>query len=140
MARASAGWDATELGIGLLRIGTGATLFLRHGWEKQPLHWAQMMAHFPDPIHIGAQPSFLIAFFADFVCAFLLTLGLATRWAALICLVNSAVAWAFVHHFAFFGRGGGGEHGEVIVLYLVSLLTLVLAGPGSASIDRMRGL
>ncbi len=139
MARGTSGVDETELGIGLLRIGTGVTLFLRHGWEKQPLHWAQFWGHFPDPIHIGSKPSFLIAFIADFVCAFLLTLGLATRWMALFCLVNIAVGWAFVHHFAFFGRGPGGEHGEVMVLYLIALLTLVLTGSGAASIDRLRG-
>jgi hypothetical protein len=61
-----------EMGLAILRIGTGATLFLRHGWEKQPMHWAQFMAHFPDPIHIGAHASFFIAFLSDFVCALLL--------------------------------------------------------------------
>jgi putative oxidoreductase len=139
MARGLPALDEGELGIALLRIGTGATLFLRHGWEKQPLHWAAYWGHFPNPIHIGSHASFLIAFFADFVCAFLLTLGLATRWVAFICFANIAVAWSFVHHFAFFGRGDAGEHGELIVLYLVALLTLVLVGPGGISIDRLRG-
>lgn len=137
--RAAAGFDATELGIGILRIGTGVTLFLRHGWEKQPMHWAQYMAHFPDPIHIGSRPSFLIAFVADFVCAFLLALGLATRWVALFCFANLTVAWVLVHRFAFIGRGSAGEHGELVVLYLVALLALVFAGPGTPSIDHMRG-
>ena len=139
MARGASAVDETEVGIGILRIATGATLFLRHGWEKQPLHWAQYWGHFPNPIHIGAKPSFLIAFLADFVCAFLLTLGLATRWMAFFCLLNIAVAWVFVHHFAFTGRGPAAEHGELIVLYLIALLTLVLTGSGAASIDRLRG-
>ena len=128
-----------QIALAVLRIGTGATLFLRHGWEKQPVHWAQFMAHFPDPIHIGAKPSFLIAFVADFVCAFLLVLGLGTRWVALFCFANILVAWALVHRFAFFGKGPGSDHGELIVLYLIALLTIVIAGPGSFSIDARRG-
>lgn len=46
-------------------------------------------------------------------------------------------AWAFVHYFAFLGKEPGPEHGELIVLYLAALLTLLIAGPGSASLDRL---
>lgn len=42
----------TQAGLAGLRVWTGATLFLRHGWEKQPAHGAQFVAHFPDPIGI----------------------------------------------------------------------------------------
>ena len=129
--------ERPEIGLALLRVWTGATLFLRHGWEKQPAHWAQFMAHFPNPIGIGSHPSFFIAFFADFVCAILLVIGLGTRWAALFCFANILVAWAFVHHFAFFGKGPGSDHGELIVLYLGALLTLLIAGPGAACLDRI---
>ena len=129
--------ERPQAGLALLRVWTGATLFLRHGWEKQPAHWAQFMAHFPNPIAIGSHPSFLIAFFSDFVCGILLIVGLGTRWAALICFMNIFVAWAFVHHFVFFGKGPGSDHGELIVLYLGALLTLLIAGPGAACLDRM---
>ena len=67
----------------------------------------------------------------------LLIIGLGTRWAALYCLGNIFVAWAFVHHFAFAGKGPGSDHGELIVLYLGVLLTLLIAGPGAACLDRM---
>jgi putative oxidoreductase len=97
--------ERAAAGLALLRVCTGAVLFLRHGLEKQPAHWAQFMAHFPDPIGIGSHPSFLIAFISDFVCGILLILGLGTRWAALFSLGNIFVAWAFVHHFAFLGKG-----------------------------------
>jgi putative oxidoreductase len=129
--------ERAQAGLALLRLWTGAMLFLRHGLEKQPAHWAQFMSHFPDPIGIGSHPSFLIAFFSDFVCSILLMIGLGTRWAALYCFTNIFVAWAFVHHFAFFGKGSGSDHGEVIVLYLGALLTLVVAGPGAASLDHL---
>ena len=129
--------ERTQAGLALLRICTGATLFLRHGWEKQPAHWAQFMAHFPDPVGIGPHASFLVAFFSDFVCGIFLMIGLGTRWAALFCLGNIFVAWAFVHHFTFLGKGPGSDHGELIVLYLGALLTLLIAGPGAACIDRI---
>jgi uncharacterized membrane protein YphA (DoxX/SURF4 family) len=49
------------------------------------------------------------------------------------------VAWALVHRFAFFGRGPGSEHGELMVLYLLSLLTLVVHGSTPFSVDSVRG-
>lgn len=129
---------STEPGLAILRIGTGLTLFLRHGWEKQPMHWAQFLAHFPDPVHLGAKPSFFIAFVSDFVCSLLLVFGIATRWVALFCFCNILVAWALVHRFAFFGRGAG-EHGEVIVLYLIATLALVVSGSSAWSLRSLRG-
>jgi uncharacterized membrane protein YphA (DoxX/SURF4 family) len=63
--------------------------------------------------------------------------GWGTRWAALYCFANILVAWAFVHQFAFFGKGPGSDHGELIVLYLGAMLTLLIAGPGAASVDRL---
>lgn len=128
--------ERSQTGLALLRVWTGAVLFLRHGWEKNPAHWAQFRAHFPNPTGIGSHPSFLIAFVSDFVCAILLMIGLGTRWAALYCLCNVFVAWAFVHRFAFFEKGPG-EHGEIMVLYIGALLTIMIAGPGVPSVDRL---
>ncbi|MGB2621978.1 MAG: DoxX family protein [Candidatus Acidiferrum sp.] len=129
--------EQTQYGLSVLRVCTGLNLFLHHGWEKNPAHWAQFMAHFPNPIGIGPHASFLVAFVSDFVCGILLTVGLGTRWAALYCFGNIFVAWAFVHHFAFLGKGPGPEHGELMVLYLAAMLTLFIAGPGTVSLDRL---
>jgi putative oxidoreductase len=129
--------ERTQYGLSVLRVCTGLNLFLHHGWEKNPAHWAQFMAHFPNPIGIGPHASFLVAFVSDFVCGILLTVGLGTRWAALYCFGNIFVAWAFVHHFAFLGKGPGPEHGELMVLYLAAMLTLFIAGPGTVSLDRL---
>ena len=60
---------------------------------------------------------------------------MATRWAAFISLVNIFVAWALVHHFAFFGHQQ--DHGELIVLYLCAMLTLFLSGAGCYSLDHL---
>jgi putative oxidoreductase len=123
-----------DLGLLALRLLIAAPLLIRHGFEKV-FTFSQMAAHFPDPLGIGPIPSLFIAMISDAICTVLLILGLATRWAALFIFCNISVAWAAVHHFAFTGPGGG--HGELIVLYLGAMLTLVLAGPGKYSIDSL---
>ena len=125
-----------DLGLLVLRVAVGGSLFLKHGWEKVA-HFSQMSAHFPDPIHIGAVPSLVVALISDAVCSLLLVLGLATRWAALIIGVNIAVAWALVHHLEFFGHQA--DHGEVCFLYLVASAGLFFSGPGRFSLDRRLG-
>jgi putative oxidoreductase len=122
----------TDEALLVLRLLTAGPLFLKHGTEKL-FTFSQMSAHFPDPLHIGVVPSLLFAALSDGICTLLLILGLATRWAALIIFVNIFVAWAFVHHFIFFGRQA--DHGELIVLYLGAMIALFLAGPGKYSLD-----
>jgi len=121
-----------DCGLLVLRIGICLSLFFKHGTEKL-FHFSQMAAHFPDPLHIGPVPSLSYAMLGDGICTLLIIAGLATRWAALISFINIFVAWAFVHHFIFFGRGA--DHGELIVLYLVGLLAIFVAGPGRYSVD-----
>ena len=128
----TAGGAYPDAGLLLLRLITAGSLLLKHGLEKVT-SFSAMAQHFPDPVHIGVVPSLVVAMTGDFICSLLVMLGLATRWAALFSLGNLFVAWAFVHHFAFFGRPG--EHGELIVLYLGAFLTLALAGPGRFSLD-----
>ncbi len=124
-----------DIGLLVLRVWIGTALFFRHGWEKRPGQWQHFVTNFPDPVGIGPYASFFIAFGGDFLCALLLIVGLGTRWVALFCFANIFVAWALVHHFAFFGEGPGSDHGELIVLYLGALMTIVIAGGGRATID-----
>jgi putative oxidoreductase len=121
-----------DFGLLLLRVCAGAVLFLRHGWEK-PTKFSMMAAHFPDPVHIGPHASLLFALVSDAICSVLVAIGLATRWASLVVLINVGVAWAFVHHFLFFGRAA--DHGEICALYLAIYLALLVAGPGRFSVD-----
>jgi uncharacterized membrane protein YphA (DoxX/SURF4 family) len=60
-------------------------------------------------------------------------LGLGTRFATVIAFANIAVAWAMVHHFSFFGPRA--DHGEIIVLFLGALVSILLTGPGRYSLD-----
>ena len=127
--------ERTQVGLAILRVWTGAELFLQHGWEKRPERWPFYMAHFiQNPIGIGTHASFFVAFTSDFVCSILLIIGLGTRWAALFVIGNIFVAWAFIQHFLFLDHN---DHGELMLLYIGALLLLVIAGPGTASIDRI---
>ncbi len=131
----AAGSRSTDAGLLFLRVVAGACLLLKHGLEK-PEHFSAMARHFPNPLHIGPVPSLLFALVSDFICSALIVLGLGTRWAAAVAFFNIFVAWAFVHHFLFFGRGA--DHGELIVLYLAAFGCLVLSGAGRYSMDAMR--
>jgi len=122
-------------GLLALRVVIAGSLLMKHGLEKV-FTFSSMAQHFPDPVHIGPVPSLAFAMVGDFVCSVLIILGLFTRGAAIISFINILVAWALVHHFAFFGRGPG-EHGEAIVLYLGVMLALILAGAGRFSLDSL---
>ena len=125
---------SADLGLLVLSIGVGLSLFLKHGLEKIE-HYSRMAAHFPDPLHIGSHATLLFSLLSDSICSILVALGLFTRWAALVIFINTLAAWSLVHHFLFFGHGG--DHGELVVLYIVSSLALLLAGAGKCSLDRM---
>lgn len=125
-----------DLGLLALRLTVPTSLFLKHGLEKLTRFHA-MAPHFPNPIHIGHWPSFLFAMIADGICMPLLVLGVLTRPAALWALINLFIAWAFVHHFQFFGRGS--DHGELVFVYIGVMLTLFIAGPGKYSLGGRRG-
>jgi len=121
-----------DAGLLVLRLVGVSPLLMKHGLEKV-FTFSAMAAHFPNPLHIGPVPTLVFAMLSDAICSTLLILGLATRWAALICLINISAAWALVHHFQFFGHGE--DHGEVMVLYIAIMLTLLLSGAGKYSID-----
>ena len=76
----------------------------------------------------------MFALVSDAICSVLVMLGLATRWAALIVVINVMTAWSFVHHFIYFSRPAG-EHGELCFLYISAFLALFFTGAGRFSLD-----
>lgn len=120
-----------DLGLFVLRVWAGLLLFTQHGLEKV-IHFSQMAAHFPNPIHIGPVPSLLFAMLSDAICSLLVAFGILTRYAALVVVINLATAFTLVHHMKL-SRGPG--NGELPLLFLGSFLTLVITGAGRYSVD-----
>jgi putative oxidoreductase len=73
---------------------------------------------------------------SDGICSVLVMIGLATRPAASIILINLLTAFFFVHHAAYFSDA----HVELVALYIIIFATLLCTGPGRFSIDaRLQG-
>jgi putative oxidoreductase len=119
-----------DVGLLLLRLWAGLLLFIGHGIEKIT-HFSRMSAHFPNPIHIGPVPSLLFALLSDAICSLLVAIGLGTRYAALIVVINLATAFTLVHKFQI----SGPHSGELPLLFLGIFLTFIITGAGRYSLD-----
>lgn len=119
-----------DVALLLLRVWAGLLLFVQHGLGKVA-HFSPMSAHFPNPLHIGPLPTLLFSLLSDAICSLLVVIGLGTRYAALIIVINLAAAFTLVHHMKLSGPGNG----ELPLLFLGIFLTLVITGAGRYSID-----
>jgi putative oxidoreductase len=123
---------SADLGLLLLRAWLGLTMLCNHGLDKF-LGFSEMASGFPDPFGVGSQFSLALAVFGEVVCAALLTLGLFGRFAALGLTITMAVAFFLVHQGALTGE----RSGELAFVYLAGFVALLIAGPGSFSLDTM---
>ncbi|MFB6264999.1 MAG: DoxX family protein [Bradymonadaceae bacterium] len=117
-----------DIGLLLLRVVFGVLMIVGHGYGK----WTSLpekAASFPDPVGLGSELSMYLAVGAEFFCAGLVVVGLATRAAVIPLIVTMSVA-AFVVH-------GGDPLGdrETALLYGTAFATLLVAGPGRISLD-----
>ena len=102
---------------------------MNHGYDKL-VHFSTYKPKFINFLGIGQGTSLCLAIFAEFFCALFIVLGLFTRLAAIPLIIGMCVALFKAHNGDFFGDG------EMATLYLGAFLTLLLVGPGRASIDR----
>jgi putative oxidoreductase len=130
-----------DLGLALARISIGGMMAIGHGYSKiwhdggfgPPQQLVQGIASMGLPMPTLAA---WLSAFAEFAAAILLALGLLTRAAALVLIVNMAVA-AFVAH------GGdplfmsGGRAKEPALLYLIPFVLFFFTGAGRFSIDAL---
>jgi putative oxidoreductase len=115
----------------ILRITMGG-LIIPHGYQKL-MSFASKSATFPDFLHVGHSTSMALSIFAEFFCGIFILLGLFTRLASIPLIINMAVAVIFAHNGKIFGDG---EHAT---LFLGGFITLLFAGPGKISLDKMIG-
>lgn len=122
---------STNVGLLVLRLWVGLSMLILHGWDKV-FSFNTVVTRFPDALGVGSPAANLaLSAFAEFVAALLIALGFGTRAAALVLVVNMAVAF-FVAHGA---RLSGPGSGETAFLYLAAFVVLVLSGPGRFSVD-----
>jgi putative oxidoreductase len=135
----------SSVGLLVLRVGIGGYM-LTHGVGKLRMMLAGQFEMFGDPIGLGSVPSLVLVVFAELLCAILVMLGVATRFAAAVLVIEMAVA-AFVAHGADpwsmetgYMRYMAGEAEtwfakEPALLYLIPFLALVFTGAGKLAVD-----
>ncbi|HEV3411766.1 MAG TPA: DoxX family protein [Puia sp.] len=122
---------AFNLGVFVLRL-FGLLLLLDYGLEKIT-HFSSLEYTFYNFLHIGHRWSLVLCIFAEVICAAFVTLGIFTRFAALVLVINFSVA-AFM---ALKGEPLG--HRELALMYLAVFIALTLMGPGKYSVDGAMG-
>lgn len=123
--------NAVNLWLFIARVAVGIFM-LTHGLPKlQKLLDGNVQ--FADPFGIGASTSLLLTVFAEVVCAFLLVLGLATRFATIPLMITMLVAGFNIHASDPFGKK------EMALLYLLFFIGLFILGAGRYSVDSFIG-
>lgn len=127
------GSKATDLPVSAFllaaRMVFGLT-FMSHGWEK----WKAtetLLNTFPDPLGVGSQASLLLALFAELLCPLAFILGFLYRLALIPMIIMMGVAFFVIHGADPFAVR------ELAFLYLTLFTLLLIAGPGSFSIDAL---
>lgn len=110
------------------RVLLAFELFRVHGMKKFRLENGQK-EQVPNPLHLPENLNGLVATFADTIVPFLIVLGLITRLAILPTISVTAIGYFVVH------RKDSPEVRDVPYMYTLSLLLLLVLGPGRYSID-----
>jgi putative oxidoreductase len=112
------------------RVATGLLLLIGHGLPKiSGFH--ELAGSFYDPLRIGHRLSLILVILAELFCSMFIILGLFTRIAALIIVINLSVA-VFIHD-----HGMPLKNVELGALFLTSVFTILILGPGRVSVDGM---
>jgi putative oxidoreductase len=123
---------AFNLGTLVLRVTFGLLLLIDYGLGKIT-HFSSLEYTFYNFLNIGHRWSLLLCIFAEVVCAGLIALGLFSRFAALVLVINFSVA-AFMAL-----KGQPLEHRELALLFLGVFVALLMTGPGKYSVDGAMG-
>lgn len=119
-----------HLGLGLLFLRVfGAFALLRtHGWPKL-MDLEGTLRHIPDPIGFGQTFATYYAIFANVFCAFLVMLGLFTRWAS-FAIVSITLSGLFLVH-----ATDPAKVQDTPLIYSIVFITLIILGSGKYSFD-----
>ena len=107
-------------------------MMFNHGFDKLR-HFNDIVGTFPDPLGVGQEASLILVIVAEVVGSLLLAVGLMTRVAAAVLVIDMFVAFLMVHKTALTGQ----DSGELAFLYLAGFVILVIAGGGLFSLDTL---
>jgi putative oxidoreductase len=124
--------DLTNMALLVARLWFGLTMLFNHGFDKLA-HFHDWVAKIQDPLGFGPEATLVLVIFAEAGAALLLTVGLLTRVAAAVLVIDMFVAFLMVHKTALTGQGNG----ELAFLYLAGFITLLIAGGGLFSLDTL---
>jgi putative oxidoreductase len=119
--------DLTSMALLVARLWFGLAMLFNHGFDKFA-HFRDLVGTFPDPLGLGQEASLVLVIFAEVLGALLLAVGLMTRVAAAVLVIDMFVAFLMVHKTAMSG-------GELAFVYLAGYVILVIAGGGLFSLD-----
>ena len=123
---------SANLALLVLRVWIGVEMMVVHGVDKL-MSFTTTAQDFPDPLGVGHTASLALAVFAEVLVSMFLVVGLVTRLAALVLIIDMTVAFVCVHKCAL----SGSNSGELAFLYLLAYVVLLLAGPGRVSADKI---
>jgi putative oxidoreductase len=121
--------DLTSMALLVARLWFGLAMLFNHGLEKLT-HFHELVDTFKDPLHVGPEASLVLVIFAEVAGALLLTVGLFTRIAAAILVIDMFVAFLMVHKTEMSG-------GELAFVYLAGYVMLLISGGGLFSLDTL---
>jgi len=119
--------DLTSMSLLVARLWFALAMLFNHGFDKLG-HFKEIVGAFPDPLGLGQEASLVLVIFAEVFGSLLLAVGLFTRIAAALLVVDMFVAFLMVHK-------AGMTGGELAFLYLAGYVALVIAGGGLFSLD-----
>lgn len=111
---------------------TAGLLIMSHGYDKL-VHFAEKKNNFMNFLGMGSSISLMLVIFSEFFCSLFLMIGLFTRIVAIPLVIEMIVILFKAHNGDFFGKG------EMGALFLALFLTILLCGPGKASVDGVMG-
>jgi putative oxidoreductase len=114
------------------RVATGLLMLIGHGLPKIS-KFSDLSSSFPDPFHIGHRQSLILVILAELFCSMLMVLGLFTRIVAFVLVLDLSVAVFIYHH------GQPLKDVDLGAIYLTSIFTIMILGPGRVSVDGMMG-
>jgi putative oxidoreductase len=122
--------DLTNMALLVARLWLGLTMLFNHGLEKL-FHFGEFEQSIQDPLRLGSQATLILVVLAEVAGSLLLAVGLLTRIAAAVLVIDMFVAFLMVNRTTLQGEG------ELAFLYLSGFVFLLIAGGGLFSLDTL---